>query len=98
MGTSRGLYTLGADGFKPAGDERNRNLAAAAIFEDSAGGLWVGTENGLFHREPLAHGGRWTWLRPENGLPFPWIRVIRQTPDGALWIGTNGGGVIRFAG
>jgi signal transduction histidine kinase/ligand-binding sensor domain-containing protein/DNA-binding response OmpR family regulator len=98
VGTSRGLYTLGADGFKPAGDERNRNLAAAAIFEDSAGGLWVGTENGLFHREPLAQGGRWTWLRPENGLPFPWIRVIRQTPDGALWIGTNGGGVIRLAG
>ena len=23
--------------------------------------------------------------------------MIRETPDGALWIGTNGGGVIRLA-
>jgi signal transduction histidine kinase/ligand-binding sensor domain-containing protein/DNA-binding response OmpR family regulator len=98
VGTSRGLYSLGADGFKPAGDERNRNHAAAAIFEDSRGGLWIGTEEGLFHREPLAQGGRWRWLRKEDGLPFPWIRVIRETPDGTLWIGTNGGGVLRLAG
>jgi signal transduction histidine kinase/ligand-binding sensor domain-containing protein/DNA-binding response OmpR family regulator len=97
VGTSRGLYTLGPDGFTPAGDERIRSRGAAAIFEDSRGGLWVGTEEGLFHREPLAMGGRWSWLRPEDGLPFPWVRVIRETPDGALWIGTNGGGVIRLA-
>jgi signal transduction histidine kinase/ligand-binding sensor domain-containing protein/DNA-binding response OmpR family regulator len=98
VGTSRGLYTLGSDGFKPAGDERNRTHAAAAIFEDSRGGLWVGTEEGLFHREPLAQGGSWRWLRKEDGLPFPWIRVIRETPDGTLWIGTNGGGILRLAG
>jgi signal transduction histidine kinase/ligand-binding sensor domain-containing protein/DNA-binding response OmpR family regulator len=97
VGTSRGLYTLGPGGFTPAGDERGRNLGVRAIFEDSRGGLWVGTEEGLFHREPLARGGRWTWLQSRDGLPFPWIRVIRETPDGALWIGTNGGGVIRLA-
>jgi signal transduction histidine kinase/ligand-binding sensor domain-containing protein/DNA-binding response OmpR family regulator len=97
VGTSRGFYTLSADGAKPAGDERSRNLGVRAIFEDSRGGLWVGAEQGLFHREPLAEGGRWSWLRAEDGLPFPWLRVIRETPDGAIWIGTNGGGVIRFS-
>ncbi len=97
IGTSRGLYTLDADGIKPAGDERSRNLAVRALFEDSRGGFWAGTEQGLFHREPLAQGGRWSWLRAADGLPFPWLRVIRETPDGALWIGTNGGGVIRLA-
>jgi signal transduction histidine kinase/DNA-binding response OmpR family regulator len=97
VGTSRGLYAQGPGGFTPAGDERLRNRAAAAIFEDSRGGLWVGTEDGLFHRQPLAQGGLWRWLRAADGLPFPWIRVIRETPDGTLWIGTNGGGVIRYA-
>jgi len=98
IGTSRGLYTLGPSGFTPAGDERSRNLGVRALFEDSRGGLWAGTEQGLFHREPLAEGGRWSWLRAEDGLPFPWLRVIRETADGALWIGTNGGGVIRLSG
>jgi signal transduction histidine kinase/ligand-binding sensor domain-containing protein/DNA-binding response OmpR family regulator len=100
VGTSRGLYlqgTQGPAGFVPAGDERLRSHSAAALFEDSRSGLWVGTEAGLFHREPAASGGSWRWLRAEDGLPFPWIRVIRETTDGSLWIGTNGGGVIRYA-
>jgi signal transduction histidine kinase/ligand-binding sensor domain-containing protein/DNA-binding response OmpR family regulator len=96
IGTSLGIYTLGPGGFAPAGDERARNLVVGALFEDSRGGLWAGSEQGLFHRDP--QGEAWTWLRPENGLPFPWIRVIRETPDGAIWLGTNGGGVIRLAG
>ncbi len=98
VGTSHGLYTLGPRGLTPAGDERGHGLMVRAIFEDSRGGLWIGSDEGLLHREPLAAGGRWSWLRPENGLPFPWIRVIRETPDGALWLGTNGGGVLRLAG
>ncbi len=98
VGTSHGLYTLGSRGLTPVDDERGRNVFVRAIFEDSRGGLWVGSEEGLLHREPLAAGARWSWLRPENGLPFPWIRVIRETPDGALWLGTNGGGVLRLAG
>ena len=96
IGTSHGLYTLGPAGFAPAGDERARTLIIGAMFEDSRGGLWAGSDQGLFHREP--QGKAWTWLRPEDGLPFPWVRVIRETPDGALWLGTNGGGVIRLAG
>jgi signal transduction histidine kinase/ligand-binding sensor domain-containing protein/DNA-binding response OmpR family regulator len=97
VGTSHGLYTLGPRGFTPAGGEQGRNLSVRSIFEDSRGGLWIGSDEGLLHREPLAAGARWSWLQPENGLPFPWIRVIRETPDGALWLGTNGGGVLRLA-
>jgi signal transduction histidine kinase/DNA-binding response OmpR family regulator len=95
VGTSHGLFTLGPGGLASAGDERARDAVVGALFEDSRGGLWAGSEQGLFHRDPR---GAWTWLRPEDGLPFPWIRVIRETPDGALWMGTNGGGVIRLAG
>ncbi len=97
IGTSQGLYTLDASGLaSPIGPEALRTTQVRALHEDARGVLWVGTEIGLFRREPPAQGGRWTWLTRDDGLPHPWIRVIRETSDGALWLGTNGGGVIRY--
>jgi signal transduction histidine kinase/ligand-binding sensor domain-containing protein/DNA-binding response OmpR family regulator len=102
VGTTRGLFVQEGDGFAPVGDEALRTTPARALFEDSRGILWVGTERGLARREPdeasapAGDTGRWSWIRPEDGLPFPWLRVIRETRDGTLWIGTNGGGVIRL--
>jgi signal transduction histidine kinase/ligand-binding sensor domain-containing protein/DNA-binding response OmpR family regulator len=100
VGTTQGLHTLDASGrSSPAGPEALRTTAVRALHEDARGVLWAGTEIGLFRREPLAQttgGGRWTWISAADGLPHPWIRVIRETSDGALWLGTNGGGVIRY--
>ena len=97
VGTGQGLHTLDASGrATPAGPETLRTTAVRALHEDARGVLWVGTETGLFRREPSDQGGRWTWISAADGLPHPWIRVIRETPDGALWLGTNGGGVIRL--
>ena len=54
--------------------------------------MWVGAELGL-HR---FQKGQWrTWTRAD-GLPHNDVRAIRETRDGALWIGTFGGGVCRF--
>ncbi|HEV2844147.1 MAG TPA: two-component regulator propeller domain-containing protein, partial [Thermoanaerobaculia bacterium] len=92
IGTTRGLFTGGLDGLTPAGPEALRPLMIRAVYEDSQGILWVGTDEGLFRQEK----GRWSRLTPKEGLPHPWVRVIRETPDGALWLGTNGGGVIRL--
>lgn len=100
VGTGQGLHTLDASGrATPAGPEALQTTAVRALHEDARGVLWVGTEIGLFRREPPAQttrGGRWTWISAADGLPHPWVRVIRETPDGALWLGTNGGGVIRY--
>jgi ligand-binding sensor domain-containing protein/signal transduction histidine kinase len=35
--------------------------------------------------------------RARDGLPGAWIRAITQTPDGYLWIGTQGG-LVRYGG
>src|SRR6185295_5662213 len=96
VGTTRGLFTRAGGRFIPASEETLRAASIRVSFQDSRGRLWVGTDTGLIRREPLAAGGRWSWLRQKDGLPFPWIRVIRETADGALWLGTNGGGVIRL--
>lgn len=29
-------------------------------------------------------------------LPHPYVRTIHETPDGTLWVGTNGGGIARY--
>jgi signal transduction histidine kinase/ligand-binding sensor domain-containing protein len=45
---------------------------------------------------PLRHEVLTTWTT-EQGLPQDFITAIAQTPDGFLWIGTNGG-LARFDG
>lgn len=102
VGLSQGLFVREGDRFSgPLGPEALHTAVVRAIFEDSRGVLWVGTEIGLFRREPVsrsgqARGGRWSWLTTENGLPNSWIRTIRELPEGTLWLGTNGGGVVRL--
>jgi signal transduction histidine kinase/DNA-binding response OmpR family regulator len=96
VGTSRGLYTLGTDGFKPAGDERNRNHAAAAIFEDSRGGLWVGTENrGLGRIDPSSSdrsgGPLAAVVGTRQGLPSSGVHQIVADGLGNLWMSNNDG-------
>lgn len=47
------------------------------------GGVWIGTEAGLFYAQG---GGRWT----NTGVSDP-VRSIYQSPTGTLWIGTDKG-------
>jgi signal transduction histidine kinase/ligand-binding sensor domain-containing protein/DNA-binding response OmpR family regulator len=94
IGTTRGLFSSGGGGFTPAPLEALRTAPVGAIYEDTRGVLWVGTDDDLFRREPDSRGGRWSQV---PGLPRPRIRVIRETKDGTLWLGTNGRGVIRLA-
>ena len=95
VGTGHGLYTLEGDRFAPVPFEA---LTIHAIREDSKGALWVGTDDSLFLRAPVAEGGWWQELTRKDGLDHPRIRAIHETPDGVLWLASNGGGVIRFAG
>lgn len=70
-----------------------------AIYEDRQGHLWVGSENGLYRRASASDPeSEWTTFLPEtSGLPHPFVRVIREAPNGSLWFGTNGGGIAHYA-
>ncbi len=61
-----------------------------AMHEDAAGTIWLGTDQGLFRRE----GDEWS---PVAGGPTAYVQVFRDTRDGALWMGTSGSGLVRYA-
>ncbi len=60
------------------------------------GNLWISTDNGLNYFDP--HTQHWKNFSAREGLTNPEIRAQAQTPDGTLWLGTNGGGLVRFDG
>ena len=58
------------------------------------GQLWVTTISGLWR---IAHGDTQRFTT-RDGLPTNHLRQIHLDRDGRLWIGTYGGGLVRFDG
>jgi len=67
-----------------------------AIFQDSRGFLWFGTEDGLNRYD----GYTFSIYKPDpdvaNNLSDRWVTSIVEDQDGYLWIGTRQGGLNRF--
>ncbi len=64
-----------------------------AFYRAKDGRLLAGTKTQVVERRD----GRWTPMTEWPGRAP--ARAFAETPDGALWVGTNGGGVVRcFAG
>jgi ligand-binding sensor domain-containing protein/signal transduction histidine kinase len=63
-----------------------------AMVPDGAGGLWLATQNGLSHFT----GGSFVNYTTENGLSINSILCMAQDPFGNLWLGTDGGGLMRL--
>ena len=57
------------------------------------GAIWIGTRGGLSHLED----GRFSTLTMRDGLSSDVITALYQDQAGALWIGTNGGGLNRLS-
>lgn len=62
------------------------NLAVTALAQDTAGQLWIGTENGLF----LHTGTRIKAVPIEHRLTADrMVSALAAGPDGVVWIGTR---------
>jgi len=78
----RGLSCLDDGGWhEPA--EGAPDGPCMSVFEDRAGVVWVGTEQGLVWLQ----GGRWERVRAP-GLDDTTVDVIFQDRDGAMWFGS----------
>jgi signal transduction histidine kinase/ligand-binding sensor domain-containing protein/CheY-like chemotaxis protein len=74
------------------GPRELRDRQVSALYGDSDGRIWAGAEGLLFRYD----GRSWTNFPPALGGPGATVRAFATTPDGALWMGTNGGGLARY--
>ncbi|MDP8984848.1 MAG: response regulator [Pseudomonadota bacterium] len=92
IGTRSGIALFENGVFKPLNDIAELAHAyVRAITEGRGGGMWVGTENGLFEL------GRRNAFDASSGLVDGRIRALHEDRAGVLWIGT-GSGLLRFDG
>jgi len=68
--------------------------SADQLYEDRQGRLWIGFSD----KEGLAviEGGALRFFTVRDGLPPAAVEAFCQDRSGALWLGTHGGGLVRF--
>ena len=62
------------------------------LYEDRAGGIWIGTLNGMSRWQ----NGRFTNWTTDDGLSSNRPLSFYEDRQGSMWIGTSGGGLNRF--
>jgi len=63
------------------------NLSVHCLAQDSAGFIWVGTEDGLYRFS----GKEFQGFGQSDGLPSATIENLLRAPSGTLWVGTPKG-------
>ncbi len=100
LGTENGIYTfqnnkisklfIDAKGF----NEIN-NKIIYDIFQDKAGNFWIGTKEGLIviDKKKTTCAYYVAIKNNETTITNSVVRSIVQTPNGTIWLATNGGGL-----
>ena len=91
-----GLYGLAPDGGMVHYDESTGLLQSnvRALLIDHHGRLWVGTKFGV----NVIDKGRVKAYTIHQGMPNDNVWCMFQDADGGIWIGTDGAGLLRYAG
>jgi len=90
----QGVARLGDGEITMLGTEQGlADLRTSAVFQDRAGGLWIGHYSGMLER---IHDDGVQRFGPDQGMPGQAVLAITQHSDGTVWIGTRGGGAGRI--
>jgi len=139
LAAEEGVYALGPYGIwlfqNEAWQRQDYSTARSmrAVVSDGRGGLWIGTDVGLYHctkektslfqdQDELISayvrgldfsdqgdlwvgglggvsirnaGGKAGEKLPADGITNSWVNVVKRSPDGRMWVGTNYG-ITRF--
>jgi len=87
-----GLFRFMAYYFQPVLEAARIGRDIFVLFEDHAGKIWVGGENGLGNFD----GTRWNFFSAREGLPAAVVRALAEDASGNLWIGTERYGLFQF--
>jgi len=71
------------------------DMAANQIVAARRGGVWVVGDRGVLRVDGDRVLERWT---PQQGLSSRFARAVHESADGAVWVGTYGGGLNRIRG
>jgi ligand-binding sensor domain-containing protein/signal transduction histidine kinase len=95
-GTDGEVFRLDGDAFRKVDlglAPGHRWLTVLAFAEDGDGNLWFGTSDGLFVRRRDGRV-RSCAIGPSQG--YDWVRALLVDPQGRLWIGHHGRGVLAL--
>ena len=67
-----------------------------AVYQDAQDRMWFGTNAGISVFDPAANDPWALKLTGEDVIPSEHIRYIKGDLDGNLWIGTWGGGLVKY--
>ncbi len=84
----------GEDRFQSRDRDLPPAFARGTLFAGRDGQLWVPTIRGLARRTPSG----WDIVGKARGLPISSVQCAFEDREGSLWIGLNGGGLVRWLG
>lgn len=96
-----GLFRIAADGSVRVFTEEDGLLQGnvRSVTVDALGRVWASTKIGLNRLDPIAQDSfRVRSFTVHQGLPNDNVYCTLEDGHGQLWIGTDGGGLLRFAG
>jgi signal transduction histidine kinase/ligand-binding sensor domain-containing protein len=91
-----GLFRFVAGAFQPVREaeiiKQKIGTYIFVLFEDGAGKIWAGGENGLGSFD----GTNWNYFTARDGLPASAVRALAEDGQGVLWIGTARDGLFQL--
>lgn len=91
FGTETATFFNGREWISYSADDGLTGTSVQAITADAQNRIWLGTNSGL----SIWTGSAFFNLTSSNGLPSEDITTL-QRDGNAVWIGTRGGGLLRF--
>jgi signal transduction histidine kinase/ligand-binding sensor domain-containing protein len=87
-----GLFKFAAGYFQPVFEAQKVGREIFVLYEDRAGKIWAGGENGLGGFD----GTNWNCFTTGDGLPASAVRALAEDARGNLWIGTERDGLFQL--